>query len=294
MKNTRILILGMGCLLCAILIFCFLPSPSRSQGNNLKVSFINVGQGDSALLQDSNQEEVLIDGGPVSAGPTVVAYLKSQNINDIDVIIASHNDADHIGELIDVLNSDIPVKAIIYNGEPVTTTTYLNFENAMKVHGLTPTPAAFGQEYTWGQISADVLNPQSPLVGTQNEDSIVLLLTYDQVHFLFPGDVGSSTEGIILAEGTPVAADVLKVAHHGSKFSSSASFLDAVKPKYAVISVGQNSYGHPAPETLDRLTTAGAQVYRTDQQGTILFESDGQTVFTEMVVLVLYLPIIQK
>jgi competence protein ComEC len=293
-RKPKSLCWRMGWFLCAILIFSLLASPSRSQGNNLRVSFINVGQGDSALLQDSNQEEVLIDGGPVSAGPTVVAYLKSQSVQDIDVIVASHNDADHIGGLIDVLNSDIPVKAIIYNGEPVTTTTYLNFANAMKAHGLTPTPAAFGQEYTWGQVSADVLNPQSPLNGSQNEDSIVLLLTYDQVHFLFPGDVGSSTEGTILAEGTPVAGDVLKVAHHGSKYSSSASFLEAVKPRYAVISVGQNSYGHPAPETLERLAAAGAHVYRTDQQGTILFESDGQTVFRDTGAVFLYLPIIQK
>jgi competence protein ComEC len=253
-----------------------------------------VGQGDSALIQAPDQEDILIDGGPVSAGPTVAAYLISQNIDDIDVLVASHNDADHIGGLTDVLNSGIPVNAVVFNGEAATTTAYLNFENALKAHGLTPTPAAFGQEYVWGQLSADVLNPHTPLDGDQNEDSIVLLLTYDQVRFLFPGDIGSSTEGTLLAEGTPVAADVLKVAHHGSKYSSSAAFLAAVKPKYAVISVGPNGYGHPAPETLARLAAAGARIYRTDRQGTIVLLSDGQTVWTDRVEIFVYLPSIQK
>lgn len=292
MRTSKITILAICCFLCAALIYFI--SPSRGQSNQLKVSFINVGQGDSALLQAPDQEDILIDGGPVSAGPTVVAYLQSQHINDIDVLVASHNDADHIGGLTDVLNSSIPIKAVIFNGEPVTTTTYLDFENALKAHGLTPTPAAFGQEYTWGQISADVLNPQPIFVGTQNEDSVVLLLTYDQVHFLFTGDIGTDTEGVILGEGTPIAADVLKVAHHGSKYSSSPSFLDAVKPKYAVISVGQNSYGQPAPETLIQLALVGAEVYRTDQKGTIVFISDGQTVFTGTVELYLYLPVIHN
>ena len=290
MKNTKVIILAAGCFFCAILIFSFLPSPTRGQSNQLKVSFINVGQGDSALLQAPGHMDILIDGGPVSAGPTVVAYLNSQNIADIDVLLASHNDADHIGGLTDVLNSSIPVKAVIFNGDPLTTTTYLNFENALKTHDLTPTPAASGQAYTWGLLSAQVLNPHIPLDTDQNENSIVLLLTYDQIHLLFPGDIGSSTEGIILAEGTPIAADVLKVAHHGSKYSSSASFLEAVKPKYAVISVGPNSYGHPAPETLDRLTAAGAHIFRTDQQGTVVLFSDGQTVYTETVRLYVYLP----
>jgi competence protein ComEC len=293
-KNSRLLVLTFGCLLCTILIFSSLPTPSRSQAGNLRISYINVGQGDSALLQGPDGENILIDGGPVSAGPTVVAYLNNQQVNSIDVLVVSHNDADHVGGLTDVVNSSIPVKAVIFNGEPVTTTTYLNFENALITHGLTPTPAVFGQEYNWGQISADVLNPQSPILGDQNEDSVVLLLTYDQVHLLFPGDIGTSSEGIILAEGTPIGADVLKVAHHGSKYSSSSSFLDAVKPKYAVISVGPNSYGHPAPETLDRLTAVGAQIYRTDQQGTILFISNGRTIYSETVDIYLYLPVILK
>ncbi len=294
MKTPKILLAAIACLFCAILVFFILPSPSRSLGNDFQVSFISVGQGDSALVQAPDQENILIDGGPVSAGPTVVAYLKSRNITAIDVVVASHNDADHIGGLVDVLESGIPVKAVVYNGEPVTTTTYIHFTNAMMAQGLTPTPAATGQEYTWGQVSADVLNPQSPFNGDQNEDSLVLLLTYEQVHFLFPGDIGISTEGIILAQGTPLAADVLKVAHHGSKYSSSASFLDAVKPKFAVISVGPNNYGHPALETLGRLSAAGAQIYRTDQQGTLLFVSDGQTVFAETVDIFLYLPVLRK
>lgn len=293
-RRERIILVSLGCLVCILLIFSYSLTSSRSQASNLQVSFINVGQGDSALIQAPDQENILIDGGPVAAGPTVVAYLKTQQVKDIDVLVASHNDADHVGGLADVLNSGIPVLAVIYNGEPGTTTAYQDFVAAMSAHGLVPITATVGQNYAWGMISAGVLNPQSPLLGDQNEDSVVLLIKYGQTRFLFPGDIGSGTEGTILAEGTPIAADVLKVAHHGSKYSSSAAFLSAVKPIYAVISVGTNNYGHPAAETLARLAAAGAQVLRTDQLGTIIIYSDGQSVFTNLYNIHIYMPIILR
>lgn len=108
-----------------------------------------------------------------------------------------------------------------------------------------------------------------------NDSSIVLRIEFGVISFLFTGDIGTGVEGVILAEGVEVSSTFLKVAHHGSKYSSSVEFLDAVRPEVAVISVGANSYGHPAQETVDRLRSANAEIYRTDQHGTIVVKTDG-------------------
>ena len=273
-------------------------SITRAASTIVEVSFIDVGQGDSALIHDDNNFDVLIDGGIRSSGPTVVAYLRDQSIDDIEVMVASHSDADHIGGLIDVLQAaDIPVESVLYNGYPGTTLTWNDFINEVSNQGLTLEVAQFPQEYTWGSMTAYVLNPPSGLVSPeQNEASVVILVKHGDIDFLFTGDVGSSTETNILARGTPVASEVLKVAHHGSAYSSSATFLSAVSPEYALISVGDNSYGHPSQDTLDRLTAAGATTLRTDQDGTIVFTSDGVTYSlpASTPVYTIFLPLILK
>ena len=264
-----------------ILIFLFvytvntIAAPSAS----LQVSFIDVGQGDSALIQDSSGFDVLIDGGRTSAGPTVVAYLRGQGVDDIDVMIASHADSDHIGGLIDVLEmDDIPVQQVLYNGYPGNTTTWSNFVSAVAAEGLSLTAAQFPMEINWGVTTAYILNPISGLSNPdQNDVSIVVLLDQDNIEYLFTGDISSTVEATVVARGTPVAAEILKVPHHGSKYSTSADFLSSVQPDEAVISVGSNSYGHPTTETLNRLLAAGSRIWRTDEQGTILITSDGFT-----------------
>jgi beta-lactamase superfamily II metal-dependent hydrolase len=264
----------------------------------LSVSFIDVGQGDSILLRAPDGTDILIDGGKPGAGPTVVAYLLDQNVDDIEVMVVSHPHEDHIGGLIDVLESAIPVKAVVY-GRPGTTATYDDFVSAMQVDGLTPTPVAEGQDFTWGPMSVEVSNPQSPPLSDTNEDSVVLLISYGDHEFLFTGDIGSSAESAILASGESVAADVLKVAHHGSKYSSTSTFLNAVSPTYAVISVGDNPYGHPAQETLDRLDAVGAEVYRTDLLATVVITSDGTALWTNQPqtpspTIYIFLPLVQR
>jgi competence protein ComEC len=252
-----------------------LASP-RSDG--LEVSFINVGQGDSILIQDPGGFDVLIDGGKSSAGPTVVAYLHQQGVDAIDVMLASHADSDHIGGLIDVLNAtDIPVKAVLFNGYPSDTLTWADFATAVASDGLTMTMAGFPSTYTWGTTNAYILNPVAGLDNPdQNRASVVVLLEYGQMRFLFTGDIDNSVEATILARGTPMPAKILKVAHHGSDTSSGEAFLSAVRPEQAIISVGlNNSYGQPSSETLARLEAIGAQVWRTDYRGTILVTSDG-------------------
>ena len=244
---------------------------------NLQVSFINVGQGDSALIRDSNNFDILIDGGKSSAGPTVVAYLRDQGVDDIDVMVASHADSDHIGGLIDVLEAtDIPVESVIYSGYPGDTITWSDFVTAVANEGITLTVAQFPQTYTWGETTAHILNPETGLVNPETNDvSVVVLLEHGNNRFLFPGDIDSTIEATVVARGTPVAAEILKVPHHGSQYSSSDLFLSAVQPKEAIISVGDNSYGHPADATIARLIAAGARVWRTDQNGTIWVTSDG-------------------
>lgn len=259
----------------------------------LHVSFIDVGQGDSILLRAPDGTDILIDGGAVPAGPTVVAYLQQQGVDDIDIMMLSHADSDHVGGLIAVLQSSIPVEAVVYNGQHGTTTTYNTLLLEMQARALTPTPVREGDAFTWGAMDVAIFNPQSTLDPETNENSVVALISYGANRFLFTGDIGTSTEQDILALGTPIAADVLKVSHHGSRYASSEAFLAAVRPTYAVISVGENSYGHPTQDTLDRLAAVGAIVYRTDLMGTVLMVSDGNVVgpprdFT------VYLPLVQR
>jgi competence protein ComEC len=262
-----------------ILLFAFTINTFAAPNGSLQVSFINVGQGDSALIQDQNGFDVLIDGGKSSAGPTVVGYLRDQGVDDVDVMVASHADSDHIGGLIDVLEmDDIPVQQVIYNGYPGDTSTWFEFATAVANEGLSLTAAQYPLIYTWGSVSAHILNPVSGLIDPdQNDASVVILLDHNNIEFLFTGDISSIEEAEIVARGTPVAAEILKVPHHGSKYSASADFLSEVQPNEAVISVGSNSYGHPTDETLTRLLSAGARIWRTDESGTILVTSDGDT-----------------
>lgn len=281
--------------LLVLLAFCLIYFASRAAPTStVQVSFINVGQGDAALIRD-NGFDVLIDGGQPFAGPTVVAYLRQQGVDDIDVMIASHSDSDHIGGLIDVLNSDIPVQEVLYNGYPGDTTTWYTFATAVANEGISLTAAQFPITYTWGEMTAHILNPAPGLGNPETNDaSVVVLLDHGQNHFLFTGDIDGTIEATVVARGTPVTADVLKVAHHGSKYSSSAVFLSAVNPKEAVISVGNNSYGHPAVETISRLLAAGARVWRTDIHGTIVIISDGTTYSVVPSTVYLYLPLLWK
>lgn len=178
--------------LVPIAIVCVLLPLSTSsstafQGTVLRVSFIDVGQGDSALLQTSDGVNVLIDGGPGAAGPTVVAYLQNQGVDTIDIVVMSHGHEDHIGGLVDLFQAAIPVQAVVYNSQPCHTTVCQDVWTEMQVRGLTPTPAVAGQIYTWGGIAAAVANPQPTPRGDQNEDSVVLRVGYGQEYFLFTG-----------------------------------------------------------------------------------------------------------
>ena len=274
MKHKFVFLGSLFVVMCGILIY--VNQAADSQPYSIQVSFIDVGEGDSALIQNSDGYNILIDGGQISEGQTVLAYLRNNGVYTLNALIASHADSDHIGGLISVLEAtDISVDAVIYNGYPGYTQTWNEFVLAVADEGLTLEPAQFPGELTWGMTTAYVLNPLPGMVNPATNDvSLVLLFDHMEIEYLFPGDIDSSVESEIIARGAPIAADILKVAHHGSDTSTSVEFLNAVQPFDSVISVGTNPYGHPGVETLGRLQSIGSNIWRTDIHGTILITSD--------------------
>ncbi len=241
----------------------------------LQVHFVDVGQGD-AILIDYGTAEVLIDGGDRSPG--VVPYLQKYVDGDLEVMVATHPHADHIGGLIDVLQA-FQVDKIYWNGETSTSKTYSDFmAQAQAEPGASLQQAKRGNTISVnGSLEFAVLNPPSTLFKDTNNNSIVLKLKHGDVSFLFTGDAENEAETSMLAAGLNVDTDILKVGHHGSRSSSSVSFLRAVSPQIAVYMAGVgNSYGHPHGETIAALNDVGAKVYGTDIHGTVIVVSDGQ------------------
>jgi len=254
--------------------------PARAEQTPLfQIAFIDVGQGDAILVRDGAGFDVLVDGGLPSSGPAVLDFMRQSGVEDLEALVATHADQDHIGGLIDVLAAgDIPVEAVLYNGYPGDTDRWFEFAEAVAAEGLVLTPAQAPQTLSWGRMSAQVLNPPPGKANPdQNDASVVLLVDFGEVEVLLTGDMEDRVEADLLEQGVPLAAEVLKVAHHGSNSSSTAGFLAAVRPDTAVISTGPNAYGHPHPDTLQRLSEAGARTWRTDFLGTVIVTSDGTT-----------------
>lgn len=251
-------------------------SPEIPEDSNFEIHFIDVGQGDCALLL-CDGATMLIDGGDSSASSKVYAYLKAHNVDTLDYIVATHPDADHIGGLSGALNYAAAKVAYC----PVTehdTKTFANFEKYLNAQDVSITVPTAGDTFSLGSASVQILGPQKDYEDT-NDLSIVLRVVYGETSFLFTGDAERTAEADILEAGYDLSSTVLKVGHHGSDSSTSYPFLREVMPQYAVISVGKdNSYGHPTENTLSKLRDAEVKVYRTDLQGTIICTSDGQTV----------------
>jgi competence protein ComEC len=254
----------------------------ESTSSKLKVHFIDVGQGDSILVQFHNNQTMLIDAGTSSASSTVVSYLKQQGVNTIDYLVATHPHEDHIGGMIAVVN-EFDINKVYMPKAVHTTQTYEDLLLAIQSKGLTITPARAGLNIIeQGSLKVNFIAPCGTNYDNVNNYSAVVKIQYGSTSFLLTGDAEDLSEGEMLASGANLQADVLKVGHHGSSSSTTPSFLKAVSPKYAVISCGAgNQYGHPHQVTLDKLTNAGAEIYRTDIHGTIIFVSDGKTLTIE-------------
>ena len=240
----------------------------------LMVTFIDVGQGDCASLHLPSGDNTLVDGGKPEAGPTVVAYLTSNGVTDIDLMVATHADSDHIGGLPDVLAS-LPVSEAWLDSQTCRTETCLAFYQALAEYSVVTATVRMGETYSWGNVTALVLNPSEPLYADTNENSVVSRVSHGSVDFLLTGDAEMGAEGRMVAIGLPLDAEVLKVAHHGSNTSSSVTFLEAVAPELAIISVGSNPHGHPHTVVLQSLAKVGATVWRTDELGSVVITSNG-------------------
>ena len=240
------------------------------------IKYIDVGQGDSALIQ-CDGHYMMIDGGPSSASSIVYTILKSENIKNLDYMIATHPDADHIGCLSGALNfSNV---GACYS--PVLSNDTKAFGSLIKYlnkKGSSLIVPAKGTSFSLGSAKVELLEPVSDYEDSNNS-SVVAKVTYGSNRFLFTGDAEMEEESALIRGKNDLACDVLKVGHHGSKDSTGEAFLKKTKPKYAVISVGSdNSYGHPTTETLGRLSNAKVEIFRTDLQGDILCSSDGKNI----------------
>lgn len=251
--------------------------PKVQASGTLQVYYLDVGQGDSSLIRTPENQYILIDAGNNDQGKNVVKYLKHLGVKTIDVMIATHPDADHIGGLDDVLKA-FDVKSVYAPKVSHTTDTFKDFLTAVKNEGRTIKTAKSGVTLDLKGITAKFVSPLNDYGDELNDWSAVLKLTYKETSFLFAGDAELQSENDMLADGVDLKADVLKIGHHGSKTSTSKTFIDAVKPKYSIISVGKNNYGHPDSGILGRLKNVKSTVYRTDKQGTITAISDGNKI----------------
>ncbi|MFK2827208.1 S-layer homology domain-containing protein [Bacillus sp. B190/17] len=239
--------------------------------------FIDVDQGDSILIQTPNGKTILVDGGKRSAGEKVVAYLKKAGVTSIDVVVATHPDADHIGGLINVLQS-IPVKKVLDSGKVHTTETYHEFLSLIDTKNIAFEVPKTGQALSIDPaLKVQVLNSGDRNASDNNENSIVLKLTYGGVSYLLTGDADVKVEEDMITK-FDVKSTILKAGHHGAKTSTSQAFVNAVKPAVTILSYGKdNSYGHPTDEVVSRLKAAGSKLYSTAESGDIVVKTDGKT-----------------
>lgn len=247
-------------------------------GDNYSVHFIDVGQADCTLIICDN-EAMLIDCGNDSDGTKIQNYLNKQNISSLKYIIGTHPDSDHIGGM-DVILTKFDCETVIMPEYEKDTKAYRDVKDTMKYLSVENTTPNIGDRYTLGSSNFIILAPNHYDYGDEsNNYSVAILLSYGNNKFLFTGDAEAEAESDMLNNGYSLKADVYQVGHHGSSSSTSESFLQAVNPSAAVISCGQNNdYGHPHQATLNKLRTAGIDVYRTDEQGTIIAISDGNKI----------------
>ena len=269
--------------LVALVFLLSAPEASARGGPLLRVDFIAVGQGDATLVTSTTGKTVLIDGGPRGAADDLVAFLRGRGAGPIDLLLLTHPHADHLGGLAAVVRRR-GARLFLDAPAPHPSPAYRALLRTLEARKVPVRTAERGRAVELGGGARLVLlgPPAPPIVGSRsdvNSNSVVARLDHGEVRVLFAGDAEAVTEKALLARGDDIGALVLKVAHHGSRHSSGAAFLAAVRPRVAAISCGgENDYGHPAPATLARLARLGVEVFRTDLDGTITLWSDGKKV----------------
>lgn len=256
-----------------------------TRADNLKVDFLDVGQGDSIFIETPQMHQILIDGG---ASPAVLQKLADRmpfSDRTIDLIILTHPEKDHYAGLIEVLQR-YRVDYILWTEVIRQTPEYQKWIEVLekkKKQGTKIITAKSGQLIKVGKAEIDILYPFKSLAGKElkdsNDSSVVFRLVFDESEFLFTGDITTKVEKELVSQKINLQADVLKVPHHGSKYSTSVDFLENVNPEFAIISVGKNSYGHPTPEVLQKLENFGIHILRTDEDGDVEIISDGNNIY---------------
>lgn len=250
---------------------------TSANSENLKIHYIDVGQGDSILVEGANKN-LLIDAGPRVSTDKLMTYLKKQKIKKLDYVIATHPHEDHIGGMSSVIKQ-YNIGTFYAPKVTTNTATFRHMVGELKKKNLKITSAKAGISFNLGNnTKCDIIAPNSDKYDNLNNYSVVLKITDGKTKFLFTGDAEKISENEILKKGYNIESDVLKLGHHGSSTSSTKPFLKKVSPKIAIISCGKNnSYHHPHKETVKKLKEMNIQSYRTDLEGNIVISSNGSS-----------------
>lgn len=236
---------------------------------NLEVYFLDVGQGDSELIVLPGNVKILIDAGPNNKILKELSSVLKPTDRYIDLVILSHPQLDHFSGLMDVLKR-YQIGAFIFSGRRGDAPAFQDLEKIIKENKIAAIALAENDKIKYLKNRFDVLSPSKNLLQSAelNDTTLVMKFENEEVKILFTGDIDKKTEEYLIKK-RDLNVDVLKVSHHGSKFSTGREFLIEAAPKISIIEVGKNSYGHPTAEVLDKLASIGAQIFRTDRDGTV-------------------------
>lgn len=280
-KQVKKLYKILGSLLVIVFFLIGFAVNSQIDRQNLEICFLDVGQGDAILIKTPYEQNILIDGGPDNSILSQLGKNLAFFDKDLDLVILTHPHSDHVAGLVEVLRR-YNVAKVLMTGVSHTSPDYLTFLEEINLQNIETEIANEQKDIVLGDdLVLQILYPWTDLAGQKveslNNTSIVTKLIYQNNSFLFTGDIEDQAELDLLNTELDLSADLLKVAHHGSKYTTGQEFLDKVKPEYAVIQVGQaNSFGHPHLRTLKRLEENNIKILRNDLAGTIIFISDGQ------------------
>lgn len=267
-------------LIFSIIIIALLTGCDKNK--DFCIHVIDVGQADSILITTPSNKNMLIDGGDEDSAKIIKSYLKNKKVKNLDVVIATHPDSDHIGSL-DYIIDNFDVEKIYMPNQTTDSECYINLIDSCNKKNLKVNYLSKDDSFNLDDSTNIYVLSLSYITDNNNSNSIVLNISYKNNNFLFTGDCEESNEMDMINSYDLEDIDFLKVAHHGSYTASSLTFLEETTPDIAVISCGyKNSYGHPHKSTLDNLESVDAKIFRTDQNGSMQFYSDGEKIYSKV------------